>query len=600
MRPSEAEVAEYAHRLDSIEQVKQDTQADVIDIGTNQRTTPPSPDLVDSISTQQNQARFGSYAKHGSGDSKEFKLKNNLIELTFSNKGGRITQAVLSNYKKLYKNEEREEVKIPLLLLEDEKNKFEYWLPLNQVPSGKLNTADLYFDVEQSSDEVKFKVTGTDGSYFEQSYVLKPNSYIVDYSISFNGLDTRDNSFKLLWENYLDKIEINTDFEKYYSTLYFKEVEEDVDYCNCRSDAVEELQSKSIKWVSASNQFFNTALIAEHHFQNTRLETVMLDTDTGDDLKKLVTDIGIPFSGTPGGETVNMQMYIGPNDFQLLRSLDQTMEDIIPFGRSIFGSINRWIIRPIFDFLSGFVGSMGIVILILTLIVKLALYPLTYKMLHSQTKMSVLKPEMASLKEKHKDEPQKAQMETMKIYREFGVNPLGGCMPMVLQMPIWFALYRFFPASIEFRQASFLWATDLSSYDVFFNLPWDIPFYGAHVSLFTLLWAGTTLIYTYYNSKIMDMNAINPMMKYMQYFMPLMFLFFFNNYASGLTCYLMFSNIINIGQTLGTKNLLFNEERIKEELYAKKKKPKKKSKFQARLEQAMKDQQNAKSKKTKR
>jgi len=275
------------------------------------------------------------------------------------------------------------------------------------------------------------------------------------------------------------------------------------------------------------------------------------------------------------------------------------MEDIIPFGRSIFGTINRWIIRPIFNFLSGFVGSMGIVILILTLIVKLALYPLTYKMLHSQTKMSVLKPEMASLKEKHKDEPQKAQMETMKIYREFGVNPLGGCMPMVLQMPIWFALYRFFPASIEFRQAGFLWATDLSSYDVFFNLPWEIPFYGAHVSLFTLLWAGTTLIYTYYNSKIMDMNAINPMMKYMQYFMPLMFLFFFNNYASGLTCYLMFSNIINIGQTLGTKNLLFNDEKIKEELYAKKKKPKKKGKFQARLEQAMKEQQNAKSKKTK-
>jgi YidC/Oxa1 family membrane protein insertase len=183
----------------------------------------------------------------------------------------------------------------------------------------------------------------------------------------------------------------------------------------------------------------------------------------------------------------------------------------------------------------------------------------------------------------------------MKVYREYGVSPLGGCLPMVLQMPIWFALYRFFPASIEFRQAKFLWATDLSSYDVFMNLPFDIPFYGAHISLFTILWAGTTVLYTHYNMRHMDMGAMGnqKMLMYMQYFMPVMFLFFFNNYASGLTLYLLFSNVINIGLTLGTKQFIFNDEKIMAELNLNKAKPKKKSGFSQRLEQALKEQQRA-------
>jgi YidC/Oxa1 family membrane protein insertase len=269
------------------------------------------------------------------------------------------------------------------------------------------------------------------------------------------------------------------------------------------------------------------------------------------------------------------------------------MEDIVPFGWSIFGTINRWVIRPIFSFLSNLIGSKGIVILLLTLIVKSLVYPLTYKMLYSQSKMSALKPQLAKLKDKFKDDAQKVQMETMKIYREYGVNPAGGCFPMVLQMPIWFALYRFFPASIEFRQAPFLWANDLSSYDVFFRLPFSIPFLGDHLSLFTFLWAVSMLVYTYYNSKMMDMGSMAsmPMMKYMQYLMPLMFVFFFNSYASGLTCYLLFSNLLNIGQTLVTKNYLIDNEKILVELDANKKKPKKKGGFQDRLQKALQEQQ---------
>jgi len=292
-------------------------------------------------------------------------------------------------------------------------------------------------------------------------------------------------------------------------------------------------------------------------------------------------------------------MYIGPNEFERLQTFDNSLEEIIPFGRSIFGSINRWVIRPAFNWLSKFIPSKAITIIVMIFILKMLLYPLMYKMLHSQAKMGVLKPELAGLKEKYKDEPQKVQMETMKKYREYGVSPFGGCMPMLLQMPIWYALFRFFPASITFRQESFLWATDLSSYDVFFRLPFDIPAFGAHVSLFTILWAATTIIYSYYNMRHMDMSA-NPAMKYVQYFMPVTFLFFFNTYASGLTVYMFFSNLFNILQTIITKKFVFDDDKLRAELDLQKNKPKKKKTgFQARLEEAMKQQQEVQKKRNK-
>jgi len=289
-------------------------------------------------------------------------------------------------------------------------------------------------------------------------------------------------------------------------------------------------------------------------------------------------------------ESIETSIYIGPNEFENLRQFDNKLEEIIPFGRSLFGSINRWIIRPAFNWLSKFISVKGIVIIVLIFILKMILYPLMYKMLHSQAKMGLLKPEIAALKTKYPDDQQKVQMETMKMYREFGVSPLGGCMPMILQMPIWYALFRFFPASITFRQESFLWATDLSSYDVIAYLPFEIPAFGSHISLFTILWALTTIIYSYYNMRHMDMSA-NPAMKYVQYFMPITFLFFFNSYASGLTVYMFFSNVFNIAQTIITKKFVFKDEKLRAELDANKNKPKKKGGFQNRLEEAMKQQQ---------
>jgi YidC/Oxa1 family membrane protein insertase len=540
-------------------------------------------------------SRFGPYANSASGEESFYVLENDLVIITFSSLGGVVKDVMLKDYQQILLDENREEYKIPLHLLNDEKNIFEYIVPVSNTQSGVVKTSELYFDAKVTENSIVFTARADDGSKFVQSYTLQSDGYTLDYDVNISGAGTK--GVGLNWITYLGKVEKNSKYEKYYTSVYYKEVDEDVDYCSCRKSDVEDLTDSKLKWVSHSNQFFNAALIAKDRFGGAQLETEMLEDDD-DNLKILRSLIDIPLEGR-ASELIAMSLYVGPNEFTRLREFDVALEDVIPFGSSIFGTINRWIIRPIFNFLLGFIGSKGIVILVLTLVVKVVLYPLMLKMLHSQAKMSALKPKMAHLKEKFKDDSQGLQMETMKIYREYGVSPLGGCLPMVAQMPIWFALYRFFPASIEFRQASFLWATDLSSYDVFVNLPWDIPFYGQHVSLLTLLWAGTTIIYTYYNTKHMDMNSMNPMMKYMQYFMPVMFLFFFNNYASGLTLYLFYSNVLNIGLTIGTKKLLFDEDKLREQLEEKKKnkKPKKKGGFQDRLEKAMAEQKKITDKK---
>ena len=377
-------------------------------------------------------------------------------------------------------------------------------------------------------------------------------------------------------------------YEQQTSTVYYKDSAEDnADYCSCTSNDSDNLSGKNIQWLSHTNQFFNSSLISKSGgFKDAMMATELIDFTKNDNLKKLSSDFEVPLTG--GKHT--MQWYIGPNEFKTLQSFNIGLEEIIPYGSSIFGSLNRWVIRPFFDFLNSFISSKGLAIIFLIFLIKMLLYPLLYKMLHSQAKMAALKPELNKIKDKHKEDLQKQQMESMKVYQEFGVSPLAGCLPMLLQMPIWIALYRYFPASITFRQESFLWAPDLSSFDAFFRLPFEIPFMGAHLSLFTILWAVSTLVYTYYSTKDVDMSA-NPAMKYVQYFMPLMFLGFFNSYASGLTCYMFFSNLINIIQTIVTRKFIFDEEKIRKELDLQKNKPKKKGGFQAKLEEAMKQQQ---------
>ncbi|MEM9919069.1 MAG: membrane protein insertase YidC [Bacteroidota bacterium] len=548
----------------------------------------------DSILQARLSGTFGVFASSANGTESEEVLENDLFKIRFSNKGGVIKSVELKGYDKDIRDSANNSQKVPVELLEDRKNKFEYLLPIANVPSGSVSSMDLFFQPTKEGNAIVFRASAGEGRYFEQRYSIKDSSYNIDYDIRLKGLgdilDRSTNKLQLNWEHYPDKIERNSQYERNYTSVYYKPVTDDPDYCSCTSDDTEDVEGESLQWVAHSTQFFNASLIPAKPFSSAVLETKVLD-ENDKNLKYLASYIQIPLEKT-ADETVAMQMYVGPNEFSRLKEYNISLEDIVPYGWSIFGTVNRWIIRPLFNFLSSFIGSAGLVILLLTVIVKLVLYPLTYKMLHSQSKMAALKPRMTALKEKFGDDQQKQQMETMKLYREFGVSPLGGCLPIALQMPIWFALYRFFPGSIEFRQASFLWADDLSSFDVFATLPFEIPFYGTHVSLFTLLWAGTTVIYTYYNTKHMDMS-INPAMKYMQYFMPVMFLFFFNNFASGLTCYLLFSNIFNIGQTIITKNYIIDQEKIKKELEEYRKKPKKKGGFQERLEAAMREQQKA-------
>lgn len=535
---------------------------------------------VDSVRNEQLRAEFGTYADHLVGEEGEFTLENEHMLVTLTNKGARIKSVLLKKFDKIILNKEHKELKLPLYLLEDEKNRFN----LSFSENGRtIGTENLYFNAEEESDQLTFRVPANGGKDLVISYSLGEKDYLLDIAVSS---PYSNKELRLEWMNYLDRIEYNTSYEKMYSTIYYKEAKDDTEHCSCTGEDKEVIEDRPLKWISHANQFFNSTLIAEESFDEATLEILPMEEDAED--MKLAKSF-VNFKTNEAGN-FDMQMYVGPNEFSRLRDMGMEMENIIPFGTSIFGTINRWIIRPLFDFFANIVGIKGLAIVLLTFLVKLVLFPLTYRMLKSQSKMAALKPVLAKLKTKYKDDQQKQQMETMKTYREYGVSPLGGCMPMLLQMPIWFALYRFFPASITFRQASFLWARDLSSYDVIAWLPFEIPFYGDHVSLFTILWAVSLIAYTYYNSRYMDFSA-QPAMKYMQYLMPLMFLFYFNNFASGLSCYLFFSNVMNIMLNIGTKNYIIDQEKIKDELMKNKDKPKKKGGFQARLEKALKEQQ---------
>lgn len=564
--------------------------------------TPAAP-VADSVANTLTIAKFGPFAAAASGQEQTEVLENDLVRVTFSNKGGRIKEVFLKKYQKILVDTAGKDIKSDLRLMEDEKNQFAFEIPVNGTASGKVLTSDLYFTAAKNGNTLVFRADAGNGRYFEQSYTLAPDNYRIDYRLGSSGLESILNKRELTfyWENYLDKLERNQTYERTMASVYFKTAEDGSDYCNCREDDTKSLGDKSVQWFSHSNQFFNTSIVAQGFaFRQFTGETKMY-TDAEADLKRLKTTAVVPFDNG----SASMAIYSGPNEFERLKAFDVSLQDIIPFGASVFGAINRWVIHPILAVLSTFVGSAGIVILLLTLLVKLLVYPLTYRMVLSQSKMAALKPRLEELKKKFGDDQQAMSVETMKLYSEYGVNPLGGCLPILLQMPIWFSLYRFFPAAIEFRQESFLWATDLSSYDSIMQLPFHLPFgAGAHISLFTLIWVVTTLWYTWYSMKQMDASQMQnndqmKVMKYMQYTMPVFFMFFFNNFASGLTLYLCFSNILNIAQTLVTKEYLIDKEKIREQLEANKAKPKKQSGFRARLEQAMKEQQRMQEEKTK-
>jgi YidC/Oxa1 family membrane protein insertase len=347
-----------------------------------------------------------------------------------------------------------------------------------------------------------------------------------------------------------------------------------------------------VKWIGLKQQFFTSVIIADNSFDKPTIITESaLEKGSSKYIKNLSANISIPFTHT-GKESFGMRFYFGPNHYTTLKKYDIELEKQISLGWKIFGWINRFLVIPIFNFLDSFHLNYGIIILILTIILKLLLLPIAYKTVLSSAKMKVLKPEIDEINEKFKyEEPVKKQQATMALYKKAGVNPMAGCIPVLLQMPILLALFRFFPASIELRQQGFLWATDLSTYDTIYNFGFAVPWYGDHVSLFALLMTVSTLLYTWSNSQLMGTQNQMPGMKWMMYLMPIMFLGFMNSYSAGLSWYYFLSNMITFGQTWVMQKYVIDHDKLHAQIQENKKKPVTQSKFQQRLEQITKDRQ---------
>lgn len=599
MQPSKAELARKQHTQDSLrfEQRKADSLK-AIDLQNQTKQAESVAQQPDSVKAALFAAQFGAFAPSAAGKNEDVVLENDVLRLTLSTKGGRIKSAELKKYLGYAHDSTGAPTgaKVPVKLLEDANNKFEYILPVAGLQEG-LSTEKLYFTMVSNDGKTAILQAKTaNGGYFEQRYTIADN-YVVDYEVSMSGLENvlwrGANNITLNWENYLTAVEKSQTTERTLSTVYYKAAEASTNYCSCTTGDEANID-KQVKWVANTQQFFTSALIADYTFDNAHVATEMLK-DQPNHLKKLYSQILLPLKHQ-AGENFGMTFYLGPNDHPTLVAMNQNLENVIPYGRSFFGAINRWMVRPLFNFLSSFIGSLGLCIILLTLLIKLALYPLQHKMILSSVKMQVLRPQLAELKKRTGDDQQKYATEQMKLYSEYGVSPLGGCLPALLQTPIWIALYRFFPASLPFRQVGFLWADDLVSYDSVFEMA------GYHFSLFTILWLISMIAFAWYNGKLMDpmMQQQNPAMKYLPYIFPFFFFFVLNGSASGLTCYMMCSNVLNIALTLFIKNVVIDEEKVRLQLEKNKSEPKKKSSFQQRLDEAMKQaqaQQEAKKKK---
>jgi len=569
-----------------------------------------------SAAYQQLSTKYGGFAHAGAGNEELFTVENDLMKITFSNKGGRIRAVELTQYK-TYDS-------LPLVLFDADSAKFGYSFYSQGV---HLNTNELYFHaflpVAHESSDSYVKVSGEDSTqfimrlyadassqsidqsrYIEYVYTIYGDQYMLDYKLGINGLGNSISSrlpgfLELEWNTFLRKQEKTVD-RLSGTTIYYRANDNEVDYLS-ESDEDEKSFNDRLEWISLKQRFFSTSLIIDgEFFDNPKLaHTTNPSPISTRYLKTMMVTLDVPVTGFDNSQT-DFRFYFGPNDYNILRSYKLDLERQIPLGWSFFllQWINRFVVIPVFTWLGHYGWNYGIVILLLTIMLKIVLFPIAYKTYRSTAKMRVLKPEIDEISKKFpkKEDSMKKQQATMALYKKAGVNPMAGCVPMLLQFPILIALFRFFPSSIELRQQSFLWAHDLSSYDSIATLPFEIPFYGDHVSLFTLLMTVSTIIYTWMNNQMMSSSQQMPGMKTMMYLMPIMFLGIFNNYASGLSYYYFLANIITFGQMFVIRRTI-NEDKIYQKLQENKKKPKKQSGFQKRLEVAAKKYNNPQKKK---
>lgn len=564
----------------------------------------------DSLKKLETALKYGGFANATKGDAKDFVLENEKIKVTVSNKGGRVSTVQLKEFK-TYDS-------LPLILFNADSSRFNLELTVNNQTGGSnaINTEDLFFETEGQSFSVEQNnkkslsmklYYGSKDKYLEYRYTLTGNSYLVDFdiiSVGLNDVISRDFPYYLNWNMFTPNQEKTIANQQQHSTIYYKYATGDIDYIFETKYEKEDLTA-DINWVMFKQQYFNSTLMAldQPFDSDSDIETINIPEEKAINyVQGMMANISIPFNGTPN-ETFKTQFYFGPNRHEDLAAVEQDLEESLDYGWGIFGWTNMILIRPVFDFLIGFDLSIGWIILLLTLIIKSILFPITWKTYLSSAKMRVLKPEIAELTEKYKNDAMKKQQATMALYRQTGVNPLAGCIPMLIQMPILFALFRFFPATFDLRQKSLFWAEDLSTYDSIYDLGFNIPMYGDHVSLFTLLMAISMIFYTRVNSQMtsgMGEGAMASQMKIMTYLMPIMMLFFFNSYAAGLSLYYLIANCITIGQQFVIRKWIVDEDKLRAKIQANKTKKKKKSGFAAKLEKRMKEAQELQNQRKKR
>lgn len=623
--PTEEEKASMARERDSIAQVIQErrTTDSLRNVAQTNLTNFQEREIEApvvytnealAVDQQARKDKFGAFANSSLGEEKFIAFESDVLKLKFSNKGGRIYSAELKDF--------QTNDSMPLILFKGDTARFGF---IFNAANRLINTQDHYYQVfvngrefdsqssltisDQDSVNIAYRLY-TDfesgfhqDQYIEFSYSLKADSYMLDFDIRFVGLENvMDNRTSFVEFNWMQNLRTQEQIVDKYngSGIYYKYHQDDVDNLSENSDEQESLKGR-LAWVSFKQRFFSSTLIADDHFIGANIEQVHLPSKDPKYQITMSTDVGLPVENV-SDYTVGMRMYMGPNEFKRLKNYDLDLERLIPIGWGFFllAWINEYIVINVFNFLGGMGWNYGIVILVLTLLLKLVLFPIAYKTYMSSAKMRVLKPEIDIINEKFKNkDAAKKQQATMDLYRKAGVNPMAGCVPMLLQMPILFAMFRFFPASIELRQKAFLWAHDLSTYDSIWDFPggFEIPFYGDHVSLFTLLMTVSTILYTKVNNDMMAGSTQQmPGMKTMMYLMPIMFLGLFNNYAAGLSYYYFLANMITFGQMFVIRKTI-NEKKILAQIEINKKKPaKKKSGFQKRLEDMQKVQQKGKKK----
>ncbi|MGL4851502.1 MAG: membrane protein insertase YidC [Phocaeicola sp.] len=535
-RPSEAEVERAKRYQDSIQTVAlQEAEKKI----TEQLTAAQTPATLDTTSL---------FYSAAAGAEKQVVLENELVKLTLSNKGGRVTAATLKEYNGQDGN--------PLILFDEKDAQMNFAF---EGKSENILTENLFFDpINVTDSTVTMRLATSNGGYIDFDYKLLPEAYMVNFTLQAKGMQNFFSpSLKTVgvnWNQRARQQEKGYSFEQRYTSLTYKPLDKHSDYLSEMKDVHEDIPER-LSWVAFKNQFFSSVFIADQDFSSASLSSVQQKEGSGY-LKNYKTSMDAFFDPT-GNEATSMQLYFGPNHFKTLLASnelgradrDLELENLVYLGWPVIRWINRWFTINLFDWLSGWGLNMGIVLLLMTLIVKGLVYPATYKSFISSAKMRVLKPYIQKINEKYpkKEDALKKQQETMALYREYGVSPMGGCLPMLIQMPVFMALFFFVPNAIELRQESFLWAPDLSTYDDLLSFGFNVPFLGSHLSLFCLLFSVTNILNTVISMKQQDMGQQQmPGMKMMMYVMPVMFIFIFNSYSSGLNYYYFLSGLMGI------------------------------------------------------